>query len=96
MSGRRIIKGLNEAIEYARGKRTDARVRNVKVPEGVDIQAVRKKLGLSQKAFAFRFGFTLSTVQNWEQGHRQPEGSARVLLKIIEREPEAVDRALAC
>ena len=50
---------------------------------------------MSQKEFAVRFGFTLSTVQNWEQGHRRPEGPARVLLKIIDKNPDVVERALA-
>jgi len=33
------------------------------------------------------------TVRNWEQGGRQPEGPARILLQVIDREPEAVMRA---
>ena len=73
---------------------TGATVRHVKVPLSVDVQAIRHKLGLSQREFALRFGFSLGTVRNWEQGHRGPEGSARALLTIIDREPEAVERAL--
>lgn len=95
MSGRKIIKGLNEAIDYARGQRGGTIVHEVKVPESINVQAVRRKLGMSQKQFAMRFGFSLATVQNWEQGHRAPEGPARVLLTIIDREPEIVERALA-
>ena len=52
-------------------------------------------LGLSQEAFARKYGFALSAVRDWEQGRRRPERSARILLKIVEREPEAVTRALA-
>jgi putative transcriptional regulator len=52
-------------------------------------------MGLSQGDFARQFGFSVDTVQNWEQGHRKPAGSARVLLTIIQREPKAVRRALA-
>src|SRR5262249_24715980 len=95
MSGRKIITGLTEAVSYARGHRGGALVREVKVPESVDVQAVRRKLKLSQREFALRFGFSLPTVRNWEQGHRVPEGPARVLLKIIEKEPDAVEKALA-
>jgi putative transcriptional regulator len=93
-TGHKIIAGLNEAVEFARGRRGGALVREVKVPESIDVQAVRRKLGFSQREFAMRFGFSLATVRNWEQGHRAPEGPARALLTIIDREPEAVERAL--
>jgi putative transcriptional regulator len=93
-NGRKIITGLNEAIAYTRGHRGGALVREVKVPESIDVPAVRRKLGLSQKEFAMRFGFSLATLQNWEQGHRAPEGPARALLTIIDKEPDAVERAL--
>ena len=62
--------------------------------ESIDVQAVRRKLRLSQREFALRFGFSLATVRNWEQGHRAPDGSARALLTIIDKEPDAVVRAL--
>jgi putative transcriptional regulator len=63
-------------------------------PKRVDVRAIRERLGLSQTAFADRFGFTAAAVRQWEQGRRQPHGPARILLKIIDREPKAVDRAL--
>ncbi|HVT25576.1 MAG TPA: type II toxin-antitoxin system MqsA family antitoxin [Rhizomicrobium sp.] len=63
-------------------------------PAKVDVRAVREKLHLSQSEFAARFGFTASAVRQWEQGRRQPHGPARVLLTIIDREPNAVRRAL--
>jgi putative transcriptional regulator len=50
---------------------------------------------MTQAQFAATFGFGLGAVQNWEQGRRRPEGAARAFLKVIEREPEAVRRALA-
>lgn len=63
-------------------------------PTVVDVRAIRKKLHLSQSAFAERFGFTAASVRQWEQGRRQPHGPARVLLTVIDREPMAVYRAL--
>jgi putative transcriptional regulator len=63
-------------------------------PAKVDVQSIRKKLQLSQAEFAARFGFTAAAVRQWEQGRRQPHGPARVLLTIIDREPNAVRRAL--
>ena len=64
-------------------------------PTPVDVQALRARLKMSQDRFARAFGLPKRTVQDWEQGRRQPEGAARVLLKVIKREPDAVRRALA-
>jgi putative transcriptional regulator len=58
------------------------------------VKAVRGRLGLSQPDFARRFGLSIGTVRDWEQGRRMPEGAARVLLRVIEREPDAVARAV--
>jgi putative transcriptional regulator len=49
---------------------------------------------LSQTQFAARFGFSLDSIQNWEQGHRKPEGPARILLAVIAKNPKAVEEAL--
>ena len=57
--------------------------------------AIRTRLGLSQGEFVARFGFKLDALQNWEQGRRWPDGAARAFLRVIEREPDAVLRALA-
>jgi putative transcriptional regulator len=62
---------------------------------GPDVRALRERLGLSQEAFAERFHLSLRTIQDWEQRRRVPEGPARVLLQVIERDPQAVERALA-
>lgn len=64
-------------------------------PRPEDIRALRKRLGLSQAGFAARYGFSVETIRNYEQGHRHPTGPARVLLRVIATEPEAVERALA-
>jgi putative transcriptional regulator len=91
-SGERILRGARQALAYAKGARAGFVAH---VPEEVDVAAIRKRLGLSQGEFAMRFGFKLDAVQNWEQGRRRPEGAARALLRVIEREPAAVLRALA-
>lgn len=65
------------------------------VGAGPDVKVIRERLGLSQEAFADRFHLSLRTVQEWEQRRRVPEGPARVLLRVIDREPDAVERALA-
>ena len=55
---------------------------------------VRRKVGLSQVAFARRIGVPVDTVRNWEQGKRAPQGPARALLRIIDRAPETALKAL--
>lgn len=92
--GSKILRGMREAVAYARGEPVKARETQVEVPDAVDVRTIRESLGLSQTEFALRFGFSYGSVRNWEQGHRRPQGPARVLLKVIEKEPEAVNRAL--
>lgn len=70
------------------------RLRDILPKLAIDVRAVRKKTGLSQAEFARRFGFSVGTLRNWEQGIRTPQGPARALLLVIDAEPEAVLRAL--
>lgn len=94
-SGKRIIRGLRAAVSHATGERVNVKETVVQVPNSIDVRAIRERLGITQKEFAMRFGFSIGTLRHWEQGQRYPEGSARVLLKVIEHEPSAVERALA-
>lgn len=55
---------------------------------------VRKRLGLSQAAFAQRIDVSLETIRNWEQGKRSPTGPAKTLLRMLDRAPELALRAL--
>jgi putative transcriptional regulator len=59
-----------------------------------DIKAIRHGLAKSQAEFARMIGVSVSTLQNWEQGRRQPEGPARALLRITAENPDAVAQAL--
>ena len=90
----KIMQGVEEARAYLDGTADKSRYR-VHVPETVNVKKIRRRLGLSQETFAQTYGFALSAVRDWEQGRRRPDRSARVLLRIVEREPEAVTRALA-
>lgn len=90
----RIMKGLGEAADYASGK-ADNRAFRVHVPDAVDVKAIRRKLKLTQAAFADRYGFTVGAVRDWEQGRRQPEAAARILLKVIEKRPDVIAAVLA-
>ena len=60
----------------------------------VDVKHLREEQQLSQPDFAHLYGLEVDTVRNWEQGRYEPDGPAKVLLSVIEREPEAVIRAL--
>lgn len=66
----------------------------VRRPLVPDVRRLRAKLGLSQAAFAQRFGLRTRTVQEWEQGRAVPDQTARVLLRVIEQSPDAVARAV--
>ena len=71
-----------------------AQATRIEVPDEVDVKIIREALGLSQESFARRFGLDLATVRNWEQKRSRPDTAARVLLRTIEKEPDAVTRAL--
>ena len=60
-----------------------------------DVRAIRNRLGFSQAEFALLIGISVATLQNWEQGRRHPRGPARALLRVAERTPEALLKALA-
>ncbi|MGD0073241.1 MAG: transcriptional regulator [Candidatus Binataceae bacterium] len=90
--GTRLIKAAKEARAIARGEITDGFIAHV--PDDVDVKALRKKLKCSQSEFSRRFGFAIDAVQDWEQHRRTPDRTARVLLTLIAREPDAVSRAL--
>ncbi len=91
--GKELIAGMEEAAAYARGE-IELPTRVVEVPEAVDVAAIRKRLRLSQERFAEKFGFTVASVRDWEQRRRRPERTARMLLQVIDKEPEAILRAL--
>jgi len=60
----------------------------------VDIKRIRESQNLSQPEFAILYGLELDTLRNWEQGRNVPDRPTRVLLKLIERSPDAVLEAL--
>jgi putative transcriptional regulator len=88
--GKRLIKGLKEAVAVARGDIAPA-----KVYADVDVAKIRSKLKLSQSEFAALLDVSTRVVQDWEQRRKAPSGAARSLLKVAQREPDALRRALA-
>ena len=93
--GQKILDGLNDVIAWKQGDASAATLHEWQAPTSVDVRSIRNKMQMTQKQFAARFGFRLDTLRNWEQDKRVPETSARVLLTLIDRDPEAVKKALA-
>ena len=88
-----IRQGIVEALAFADGRETGARVDHVAVP-AVDVAAIRASTGLSQTAFARSIGVAKGTLLNWEHGRRRPTGPARVLLAMIAKQPSLVSELL--
>lgn len=76
------------------GKKVARRSGTAKVFWGPRVVAIREAMGLSQRVFSKLVGVSVKTLQNWEQGRRQPSGPAVVLLTVLIVDPEAVLRAL--
>ena len=82
--GAEILDGLKEIQEYKKGK---LKLKTTRLSEPSEPKAIRLKLELSQSAFAGMIGVSLRTLQDWEQGRRQPQGPAIALLRIAEQHP---------
>ena len=91
--GQEIETALGEVLGHVRGE-SALPCRIVDDPNAKRIVALRKRLKLSRQKFADRFGLDVRAVQDWEQGRRVPDRAARVLLTVIDRDPESVVRAL--
>ena len=87
----KLVASIKEAGEIKAGHRAPSRMYEIKPPE---IRMVRERLDVSQGEFAVMIGVSTRTLQNWEQGRRQPEGPAKALLTIASRNPTAVLDAL--
>ena len=85
-----IVKGMQEAAVFFRGEDVPGMI----VHLGIDVPGIRKRTGLSQAAFAQSIGVPVATLRNWEQGRRNPDGPARVLLAMLEKDPGIVTRTL--
>ena len=87
----KLVASVREAGEIRAGQRRPSRTYEIRPPE---IRMVRERLDASQDEFAVMIGVSTRTLQNWEQGRRQPEGPAKALLTIASRNPMAVLDAL--
>jgi putative transcriptional regulator len=87
-----LVSSIKEAGRIHRGEQKGSREFTF---EPQDVRAIREKLNKSQSEFARMIGVSVATLQNWEQGRRQPEGPARALLVVASKAPRTVEKALA-
>lgn len=87
-----LVESIKEAGRIHRG---EAQASRTFVFEPEDVRQIREKLHKSQSEFAQMIGVSVATLQNWEQGRRQPEGPARALLVVASKAPKVVEKALA-
>ncbi len=90
--GLAIEEGLREALAWKRGE-IELATRIIEVMTPKRVKAIRKSVAKSPREFERRFGVPARTLEGWEQG-KKVDVTARVLLTVIEKEPEAVERAL--
>ena len=77
------------------GKRLVGAMREVQALEFARrVRDVREGLGLSQSEFAQQFGLSLRSLQEWEQARRLPDTAVLAYLRVIQRNPTAVQSAL--
>lgn len=82
-----LMDSIKQGGAILRGDLKPSRVFNFENP---DVKAIREQYGLSQNKFAKLLGISASTLRNWEQGRRKPEGPARILLSVAAKHPEAI------
>ncbi|MEM7735808.1 MAG: helix-turn-helix domain-containing protein [Deinococcota bacterium] len=80
--GEEILQGIQEIKAGKTGRRYTAK--------SFPIIRTRESLNLSQQQFAELLGVSVRTLQDWEQGRREPSGAAQTLLKVASRHPEVL------
>jgi len=86
-----LMNSVKEMDRIVHGHKTASRTTRFTDPE---VKGIREKTGLSQIRFAALIGVSKRTLENWEQGRRQPTGPAKALLRIVDSDPELALRAL--
>ncbi len=88
--GDALLESLEEVRAWRKGE-ADLEVVTIEPLSPDRIRAIRKKVAKSAKQFEAKFGIPASTVNNWEQGRRQPDPAGRLLLEVIDAAPEIVE-----
>ncbi len=82
--GLEILEGLQEIKQFKAGE-TELKTRILSEPKHPKM--IREKLSISQATFAALMGVSIRTIQDWEQGRREPSGPAKSLLRIADQHP---------
>ena len=91
-AGQSILQGAREALAFAQGARDGYAAH---VPATIDVKAIREKVNMSQDEFARQYGFSKRSLEQWEQGRRNPDAPAVAYLQAIARRPHEISAALA-
>ena len=84
---------LKEAVHITKGRMAPKTSYVMVTP--AQVKAVRRKTGMSQAVFARAFHLSLDTVKGWEQGKRSPDAAASNYLRMIQANPEFVQKTIA-
>ena len=87
-----LLESVRQAGQIRKGQSKASRHTVIEEP---DVRAIREKYKMSQQEFSSLLGISVATLRNWEQGRRKPQGPARVLLKIAEKNPKAILHSLS-
>ena len=90
LSGEELGNKLLQAVKEMKNGKV-GRTTNIEITE---VAKARMKTGLSQKQFATALQISSRTLQEWEQGRRQPSGAAKALIQIAFRHPEIIQEEL--
>lgn len=94
-----VLTGLKEVGDFERGQKTlrTRRVEPSPLPEvtGAQIREIRERLNVSRSAFAHQLRVSKRTLENWEQGRAKPNDQAKVLLLLVARHPDTLERLQA-
>ena len=82
-----LVTSVKEGGAILRGEQEPSRKVHLESP---DIKRIRDGYDLTQEQFAAMLGISVSTLRNWEQGRRVPEGPAMVLLRVADKHPDAI------
>ncbi len=82
-----LLSSVQEAGDIKQGIKKASRNFEINIPK---IKLIRKSLNVSQSEFAMMIGVSVRTLQNWEQGRRRPQGTAKVLLNIVNNNPQVL------
>lgn len=87
----KLKKSIEEAILIEKGELVPSRVFKI---EPLNIAKIRHEINKTQEEFANMLNISISTLRNWEQGRRRPDGAALTLLRIVKANPKYIEEVL--